>query len=167
MDACTFVKLYKSFVRPHLEYGNVVWSPLYKRQSAAIERVQRRATKVVRNIRNMSYTERLSELNLPTLKFRRIRGDLIQAFKIFKGVDNLDSEKFFTLHEYEKTRNPTNKIFIKFSRTNMRKNSFSNRVAPYWNMLPAQVKDANNTNSFKSLLDSVQEINKHKYIFDK
>ena len=105
-------------------------------------------------------------LKLPSLKFRRLRGDLLQTYKIFRGIDNLDLDSFFRLHEYNRTRNPTNKIHIKYSRTNIRKNCFSNRVAPFWNLLPACVKSANNTNNFKSLLENVHEIEKFKYVFD-
>ena len=59
MDMDIFVNLYKTLLQPHLEYGNVIWHPLYKRQSSAVERVQRRATKLVGCIKNVSYQERL------------------------------------------------------------------------------------------------------------
>ena len=87
MDADTFTKLFKSLVRPHLEYGNAIWHPLLKQQSIAVEKVQRRGTKLLAGLRNLPYNERLVALNLPSLKFRRLRGDLIQAYKIMKNVD--------------------------------------------------------------------------------
>ena len=90
----TFLKLYKSMVRPHLEYGNIVWHPLYKRQSSAIEKVQRRATKILRECQNMSYPQRLNYLNLFTLKGRRLRGDLIEMYiKITNSLTDLDRKK--------------------------------------------------------------------------
>ena len=67
-----FLSLYKSLVRPILEYGNVIWSPIYTRQSICIENVQRRATKMLREICSLSYDDRLRYLNLPSLKYRRI-----------------------------------------------------------------------------------------------
>ena len=79
----TFLKLYKAMVRPHLEYGNVIWYPRLKRQSIAIERVQRRATSLLQECTHMSYTDRLNYLHLHSLKGRRIRGDLIEVYKIF------------------------------------------------------------------------------------
>ena len=131
-----FLKLYKAFVRPHLEYANVIWNPYLKRQSIMIERVQRRATKLLFECRNMSYRERLQYLNLHSLKGRRLRGDLIQTFKIFNQIDDLDMKNFFALSETTYTRNSEAKIFIKYSKTNKRKKFFSNRVSPHWNSLP-------------------------------
>lgn len=82
LDRIMLVKLYKSLIRPHLEYANVIWHPMYKNQLVAIERVQRRVTKLLPDIKDKSYSERLIDLKLPSIKFRQIRGDLIQTFKI-------------------------------------------------------------------------------------
>ncbi|XP_072018255.1 uncharacterized protein [Amphiura filiformis] len=65
--------LYKSLVRPHLEYANCIWSPVLHRDNVRIERVQRRATKIVADLKEMAYEERLKELDLPTLAYRRLR----------------------------------------------------------------------------------------------
>ena len=89
------VKLYKSLVRPHLEYGNIIWYPLLKKHSIAVERVQRRATKLLRECKNLSYMQRLKYLNLHSLKGRRIRGDLIVTYKIFNGIVDVQTEEFF------------------------------------------------------------------------
>jgi hypothetical protein len=85
----TFTKLYKALVRPHLEYGNIIWFPYLKRQSIAIERVQRRATKLLPECSSMSYSERLDYLKIHTLKGRRTRGDLIELFKMFHNYTDL------------------------------------------------------------------------------
>ena len=69
------------------------------RLSQYIENLQRRATKIVPEIKDLSYEERLRELNLPTLEYRRRREDLIQMFKILHGIDDIDSSKFVTLNE--------------------------------------------------------------------
>ena len=90
LDKDTFLKLYKAFVRPHLEYANVIWNPYLKRQSEKIEQVQRRATRLLKECKEMSYEERLGYLNLHSLKGRRVRGDLIQVYKIMNGVDKLN-----------------------------------------------------------------------------
>ena len=82
IDIFIFLKLYKALIRPHLEYGQIIWSPQYKRQSKIIENVQRRATKLIPNLKNLPYQDRLKKLKLPTLKFRRLRGDLINVYKI-------------------------------------------------------------------------------------
>ena len=80
--------LYTSFVRPHLEYAQAVWSPHLRRDVTLIERVQRRATKLVEGLRVFSHTERLQTLNLPTLAFRRKINDMIEMYKHFHIYDS-------------------------------------------------------------------------------
>ena len=84
-------------VRPHLEYGNVIWYPRLKRQSTAIERVQRRAASLLQECTHMSYTDRLNYLHLHSLKGRRMRGDLIEVYKIFHAHIDLQWEHFSRL----------------------------------------------------------------------
>ena len=82
LDKEIFYNLYKAQVRSHVEYGNVIWSSYLKRQSVTIERVQTRATRLVSTLGDLSYTKRLKRLDLPALKYRRFRGDLIQVYEI-------------------------------------------------------------------------------------
>jgi hypothetical protein len=154
LDRSMFVNLYKTLVRPHLEYANIIWHPSLKRQSNIIERVQRRATKILQECKEMSYSERLVYLNLHSLKGRRLRGDLIEVFKIFNKLVDIEATKFFSLAVFTKTRNTGNKIFIKNSKTNKRKTFFSYRIAKIWNNLPAKIKNATSVDSFKNQLDS-------------
>ena len=77
-NAKMFVRLYKAYVRPHLEFCVVAWSPFRKRDVFRLEQVQRRATKLVPKLRNMNYESRLANLELPTLEVRRRKGDLIR-----------------------------------------------------------------------------------------
>lgn len=166
LDKDVFLKLYKSFVRPHLEYANAIWFPYLKRQSSQIERVQRRATKILKECKNKTYEERLEYLNLHSLKGRRIRGDLIQTYKIFNGIDDVPMDSLFPIAQYTNTRNADSKIFIRHCRTNKRKFSFSNRVAPLWNNLPSHHKFAQNINQFKNLLDDLPNFKKMFKDFD-
>jgi len=85
MSSDTFVMLYKTLVRSHLEYANCVWSPYRQMNIEKIERVQMRATRMVQQLNNSSYEARLRRLNLPTLKYRRLRGDMIQVHNIVSG----------------------------------------------------------------------------------
>ena len=110
MEEKLFIVLYKALVRPLLEYGNVVWKPYFKKDSELLERVQRRATKIVKSVRNESYPVRLKRLNLPSLVYRRKRTDMIQLYRIMTGIDNLQSSKFIKM-EKEITR----VIFLKLS----------------------------------------------------
>ena len=86
IDQENFKWLFKSIVCPHLEYVNAIWNPVMKKDITSIENVQRRATKMVPQQKDMSYTDRLKQLKMPTLRYRRIRGDMIEAFKIIREI---------------------------------------------------------------------------------
>ena len=75
--------MYKSMVRSHLEYANCIWSVQDKKN---LEKVQMRATKLIQEIKHMSYIDRLKNLNLPTLLYRRLRGDMIMVYKLLSGL---------------------------------------------------------------------------------
>jgi len=86
VDKVAFVLLYKALVRSHLEYANTVLS-LYKQYLIeVVEKVQKKATKFVHECKNVPYTDRLKYLRLPTLKYRRHRGDMIETYKILHGL---------------------------------------------------------------------------------
>ena len=74
--------LFKSLVRPILEYGNAVWAPYKRKNIDLLEKVQRSFTKRILGLNGMSYTQRLETLGLPSLEFRRVRGDLIETYKL-------------------------------------------------------------------------------------
>ena len=95
MNQHNFIFLFKCFVRLQLEYANVIWSPILKKDIQLIENVQQRATTYIPLINHFSYQERLEKLNLPTLKYRRFRGDTIQTYKILHGMYDIDSTHFF------------------------------------------------------------------------
>ena len=91
-----FLTLYKTLVRSVLEYSSPVWSPRKKKDIKMVECVQRRATKLLGHIRGLPYPDRLKILNLTTLEYRIDRADLIQVFKIIKGIDRIDVNNFFS-----------------------------------------------------------------------
>ena len=110
IDQEIFLNLYKSIIRPHLEYATPVWSPLYKKDKIVIENVQRRATKLVSTCKNLPYHERLRKLGLPTLEYRRERADMIQIYKILHGIDKIDKDKLLTPALYRATRGHSYKL---------------------------------------------------------
>jgi hypothetical protein len=97
MDKKMFLTLFKSIVRPHLEYGSNVWSLIYKKEAIQIENVQRRATKLVQNIQHLSYTERLKYIGLPSHQYRRLRADMVETFKILNNIDKVQYEHIFPI----------------------------------------------------------------------
>ena len=86
--------LYKSLVKPLLEYAVQCWSPHHAKYIEILERVQRRATKMIPSLRNLPYNLRLKKLRLQTLELRRLRGQLIEVFKILKGFDKVNNVIF-------------------------------------------------------------------------
>ena len=74
-------------MRPHLEYGAPIWNPCTKKYINAIENVQRRATKQIPGLTNLSYHERLEVINRPTLQYRRYRGDILTVAHNQYGTD--------------------------------------------------------------------------------
>lgn len=99
-----FLPLYKSLVRPLLEYCCIIWYPLLKTDSIEIEKVQRRATKLVPEVSHLCYAERLRFLQLDSLSFRRKRNDMLQVFKIIHNLDNLEVTDFFCFNNQSTTR---------------------------------------------------------------
>ena len=93
-DKEIILQLYKSLVRPRIEYCVQAWRRYLKKDINVLERVQKRAMKLISGLSEMGYEERLKILGLTTLETRRLRGDLIEVFKILKGYENIDREMF-------------------------------------------------------------------------
>ena len=121
-----------------------------------IEGVQRRATKLVHHLKDSPYEARLRSLRLTTLETRRLRGDLIEVFKIFKGFDKLEPERFFMVND-SGTRGHDLKLFKPRCRLDCKKFAFSHRVVDNWNNLSFDITACNSVNSFKNRLDSYLE----------
>ena len=89
-------KLFTTLIRPTLEYSNSIWGPHFVLDQRKIEKVQRRATKMIPQLQDMSYEERLSALSLSSLSHQRFRGDSIMLYKILNGYFNSDFSNLYT-----------------------------------------------------------------------
>ena len=144
--------LYKSLVRPHLEYCVQAWSPHLVKDINLLEKVQRRATRMIVSLKNIPYEERLKNLGLTTLETRRTRGDLIQVFKILKGFVDVDYANLFILSNTN-LRGHSLKLYKSAVRLDCGKYFFTNRVVDEWNKLTEDIVSCNSVNSFKNKLD--------------
>ena len=91
----TLLLLYKHLVRPRLEYYNAVWNFGYLTDMTKLEKVQRWATRMLKNIRNWNYEERLHYLSLPLLSYRQFRGDMLTTYQMLNGFVDVDITEFF------------------------------------------------------------------------
>ena len=152
-DIETFSIIYTTYIRPHLEYCIQAWAPYYAKDILLLEKVQRRATKLVWGLKDLSYEERLERLKLFSLEERRLRGDLIQTFKLLTGKENVDYEILFNRstnhlrgHSFKLSKSQCNKL--------CRRRFFSQRVIDIWNSLSEFIVSAPSTNTFKKRIDN-------------
>ena len=153
-DSFTIMLLYKTLVRPILEYAQVIWQPRLLQDIHKLERVQRLATKLIPAIRNLTYENRLKELKLPSLAHRRKRGDMITLYKLVHNHIRCNIPIVFNPRT---TRGHGYKLVIQHTNREVRKHFFLNRAAKIWNSLPWEVVSAPSVNCFKSRLDKFWE----------
>ena len=142
LDSTIFTRLFKSMVRPHLEYANPVWHPTLKKTKVQIEKVQRRATKQLPCCAGLEYHERLRKLDLPCLLYRKLRGDMIEVFKMTSGKYDEDIKPPISLKEdldLRHTRGNSKKLRKERCNKSVRSNFFRNRVTNFWNDLAESV----------------------------
>ncbi len=142
-------------MRPHLEYGMSACSPSLVADINHLERIQRLVTRLVTGMRHLPYKERLQRLGLHSLQLRRLRDDLITAFKKFKGLLDIDPNLFFLPPARRGLRGHLFKVHQGASHRRRRGSAFSVRAEKYWNKLPASVATAPSVNVFKKQLETV------------
>ena len=152
-------RLYKSLVRPHLKYCVSAWSPHYVKDRERLQRVQHRFTRMVPGLKGLEYGGRLERLNLLTLEERRNRADLVELFKISKGLSAIPWNSF-RVDSSERTRGHSKKLVKGSFRRDIRKYFFSQRVVNRWNGLSEEVVSAGTVEAFKKKLEELRKTKK-------
>ena len=157
LERNTFKLLYNGLVRSHLEFAVCVWCPTSKGDIEIIEKVQKRATRMVKSVRNFPYEERLKKLGMIRLENRRVRSELIQMFKIMNGSENINLTNGinFSSANNRNLRREHDRRLVKeiVKRGSYRYNFITNRVVNYWNDLPREAAYEKSVNSFKAIVD--------------
>ena len=143
--------LFITYVRPILEYSSVIWSPHHIFEIDLIERVQRIFTKKL--LPDLTYRHRLLILNLDSLFVRRVKFDLIFVYKMLHNLVNLNANDYFSFTLLSSLKGNSFKLHYNYSRLDIRKHFFVNRVISVWNKLPNNVCCANSVYTFKKSLN--------------
>ena len=151
------LRLYKTLVRPLIEYCSPAWSPHYLKDKHLLERVQHRFTRMIPGLARMEYQDRLVALNLWSLEERRNRADIIETFKIVKGLSAIPASSMFELSKDTRTRGHVLKLVKHRCSTDIRKFFFAERVINRWNSLDQRTVEANTINNFKSHLERLRK----------
>ena len=158
--AYVIINVYKTLIRPHIEYCTQAWAPVARHGNWSLilklEGIQRNITRVIYGLEDLNYKHRLESLGLTTLLERRMRGDLIETFKILNDKNNYGKD-FFNVSS--RTGNLLSRSMSK-TKTTKQLDFFSNRVIKYWNKLPNHVKNSTSVNNFKNNLDKFRVFGK-------
>ena len=152
IDMEVMKKLFTSLVRPQLEFGNVAWSPRLEKDRNLIEGVQRRATKLVPEIKDLEYEERLRKMDLPSLRYRRVRGDMTETYK-YTHLKYTVNEDLLVRKEDSVARGHSLKLQKRYCGSATRFNFYSFRIVDSWNYLPQDIINAPTLVTFKARLD--------------
>ena len=155
-NSTTLINLYRSFIRPHLEYASIVWNPGLKGETEAIENVQKFALRMCTRSWNSDYEELLATADLPSLKDRRSRACLCHLFKIIHGITEFADAPLTNQISNYNTRSSGKPVFcIPRPRTLSYQHSFFPSTIRNWNNLPREIANSTSISSFKNLISSL------------
>jgi hypothetical protein len=145
------VRLYKQYVRPHLEFSSPAWSPWLQGDIDILEKVQEKAVKMVSGLKGTTYKEKCKELGLQTLEDRRDRQDMTLVHKFLTEKSGTDMFRQMAATGRAGTRQAAggHGLSVQYARTDPRKYSFAVRAVEKWNLLPDDVKSAPNGAIFR------------------
>jgi ribonucleases P/MRP protein subunit RPP40 len=144
--------LYKTLVRPKIDYCIQVWRPFLKKDIQILERIQKKFTKMIKGYKDKSYAQRLNKLGITSLEDRHYRADMIQVFKILNNNKDIYPTDFLVSNN-RLGRGHSLKLFKKRCNLEIRRHSFTFRVVDRWNRLPEEVILSRDVNDFKGKLD--------------
>ena len=160
------VPLYKTFVRPKLEFASSAWSPWLEQDKKIMEKTQERLIRMLSDVKGNSYEEKLKDAGLTTLENRRERGDALEAFKTINGFNHVDKNKWFKFESEEARPTRSNTTITaegakrrpdvirgESARLEVRKNFYNVRISKKWNDIPDEVKTQKSVNAFKNAYD--------------
>lgn len=156
-DRHVFLKLYKQYIRPHLEFATPAWSPWAAADIKMLEKIQERAVGMISGLVGKDYEEKCTELGIETLEKRREKQDLVQTFKILHGLDKINPEPLFdrlqgrTAASTRLASDPMN-LRPQRARLEVRRNFFGVRVIDDWNRLGVETKKKKSIEAFKQEL---------------
>ena len=160
------VPLYKTFVRPKMEFAGAAWNPWTEGEKKQLEKVQERFVRMLSDVKGGSYEEKRNDAGLTSLADRRERGDAIETFKTMNGFNKVKKEDWFVLEEEnsrptrrnaevtdEGVKKKAHVLRMEQARLEVRRNFFNVRAARTWNDIPQSVKEKTSVNAFKNAYD--------------
>ena len=147
--------LYKTLVRPLLDYGIQIWKPYLREDIMQLEKIQKRYTKMINGCKRLGYNERLKKLKITTIEERHNRADLIQVFNILRDTSGTYPSGLLNLSERPGRKN-SKQLYKKRVNSELGRHGFTFRSIGLWNALPDQVVTSANVNEFKGRLDHLK-----------